>query len=105
MEDDRQTLANLAELLAQQESALARLRELQSVGNAVPDDVKEKIEAAMAKIPRYEAEVRRIRQQMKNIDERLAKLHAQSKKLETRKKAALEDERRTEEKLRAKETH
>lgn len=99
-----QQLSNLSELLATQEAALAKVAELRALLVGLSGEEGRRVEQVVAKAPHYEAEARRVRQQMRDLDERMAKIQVAVKKLEERKRAALAEEELNEERLRAKET-
>ena len=94
---------DLQELLDRQKDALSSIVELREQLSSVPEELTHQIEEAMAQVPSTTQEAKRCVMMMKDIEARVQKLQAASKKLEARKKAALEEDLRNEEKIRAKE--
>lgn len=93
--------SELTALLATQLEILARVSAARAAAPTLT--VSSEAEALLQQLPRYEAEARRVRAQMLDIQARVARMASTSQKLEARQQAVLLEEQRREESLRAKE--
>ena len=96
----------LDELLAQQQAALEKIAALRQTLADLPSDILAEMETALGKggtVEKTQMQVKRIRGQMRSIDERMQKIESKSLQLAARHAKALEEEQSKEEKLRAKE--